>query len=454
MTRTSTEARGARDERTFRRALLAVIGVLVAACGILALAASLQGPRLSSAQVDTAAVVERPGQQLRIFANQAVAQIEPSQVTVDPATPFSVDVTGEVIALTFDAALRYGTEYSVRIDGVTSPYLANRSTLETTFTTGPVEFWMLDRGSPDDVVVRATVGGELSVMHATQGIQSFAYLNGAVVTSTVADDLVSTLNISSLDGLYTERIPIPPQSHLRGLAIDPGRTVLGFQLTPLGAADFEPDTLFTVDLETGRAAQPVHGVDGAPMRVLRWQFLPTGGLLALQTDGMLVHVGANGVASPLGRFRELGAVSPDGARVVVSDVDSTFILDLAGGGRTEFDWDALQGISPLLGSAQLSADGSVVVPAVRVRDSIVTMNLLVVADGTAREVFSVEGGQIVGVTVSANGQYAAVALVPNVREAVSDGYGSEAMSTSVVTAVVDLQTGQEVLRLDGFALQW
>jgi hypothetical protein len=463
VTRTSTDRRLARGERRFRRSLLAVVVVLAVLCAGFGVIAALQGPRLSSTQVDELAVVERSGQQLRMFANQAVAQIDDSQVTVEPQAPFSVLVEGDVIAVTFGAALRYATTYTVTVDGVTSPYVANRSSLTTSFTTGSPDLWVLDRGSPDDVIVRSTLAGDRQVVFTGHGIQSFAVLKDALAVAAFGPGLVSTLTIASLDGLYQEELRIPPESGLRGLAIDPGRTVLGFQVTSLAGAgqgaassgpEFGPDTLFTVDLEAGRSVLPVTGLDGAPLRVLRWEFVPGGGILALDVEGMLTFVGADGVAAPLGRFGELGALSADGTEVVVSEAGDAIVLTLADGARQPLELETPDGRTPLLGSARLLADGSVVALAVRAASSVVTSSLLVVDGSDTREAFSITGGLIVNFTVSPNGQLAALAVVPDVSASQSDGYGAEAMSTSVVTVVVDLANGEEVTRMDGFALQW
>ena len=84
----------------------------------------------------------------------------------------------------------------------------------------------------------------------------------------------------------------------------------------------------------------------------------------------------------------------------------------------------------------------------------VRSELVVVDDGEARTVFSTTGGSIAGFTVSPNGQYAAISLVPEVSTADSDGYGAESMATTVETVFVDLETGDEVARMSGFGAQW
>ena len=455
--RRARDARDARGERRFRRALLVIVVILAAACAGFAVLGIVQGPRLSSLRVDEVAVTEQPGQQLRIFANQAIAQLDASQVTIDPAVPHSVAVSGDVIAITFERALRYDTEYTVRIDGVTSPYVSIQSTVTAEFTTAKVDAWLLARGVPDDVIVRTTLSGDRAQQYVGTRIQSFAVLKDALAIATVDGDHLSTLSLTSLDGLHSEQLPLPAGTSLRGLAVNPAGTVLGFQLTSLvatsGADEVAPDTLYLVDLEAGRTLVPVTGLDGAPLRALHWQFAPDGGILAVTNEGMLTRIGTDGTAVPLGRVDGLGAIGPDGQHVVVSDSDGVAVLDLVSGSRTPFAIDGLGERVPILDTAELAGDGSVVLVAITANRSGVTSELLVAGDGDARVVFSTDGS-IAGFSVSPNGQYAAVALVPDVSVADSDGYGAEAMATTVQTVFVDLETGQEVARMSGFDLQW
>ena len=84
---TDGSRRGERGDRQFRRALLAIVVVLVIACAAVGALGIAQGPRLSSLRVDELAVTQQPGQQLRIFTNQSIAQLDESQVTVEPAVP-------------------------------------------------------------------------------------------------------------------------------------------------------------------------------------------------------------------------------------------------------------------------------------------------------------------------------------------------------------------------------
>ena len=451
---TDGSRRGERGDSQFRRALLAIVVVLVIACTTVGALGIAQGPRLSSLRVDELAVTQQPGQQLRIFTNQSIAQLDESQVTVEPAAPHAVAVSGDVIAITFDTALRYSTEYTVRVAGVTSPYVSIPSTVTARFTTASADVWLLSRGVPDDAIVSTTLAGDSRQEYVGTRIQSFAMLKDAIAVASTGTDHLSSLSITSLDGVNSEQLPLPEGTSLRGLAVDPGGSVLGFQLTSIVGEEVAPDTLYRIDLAAGLAVVPVTGVDGGPLRALDWQFEPGGGILAVTNEGMLVRIGDDGIAVPLGSVSSLGSISADGKRVVISEAGEVDVLDLATGSRTPLSIEGLGERVPILNSAELLGDGSVVLVGI-IPDRAAVRSELVVVDGDeARTVFSTTGGSIAGFTVSPNGQYAAISLVPDVSSADSDGYGAEAMATTVETVFVDLTTGDEVARMPGFGAQW
>jgi hypothetical protein len=84
-------------------------------------------------------------------------------------------------------------------------------------------------------------------------------------------------------------------------------------------------------------------------------------------------------------------------------------------------------------------------------------SVLAVDDGTSsRLVYETPGdlGSIEGFSVSPNGQYVAVEVVPDVSQAQSDGYFLNAKAMSTETVIVDLATGAVVRSVEGFALRW
>jgi hypothetical protein len=142
MSRTSSESvtgsdAAVRPDAAFRRTFAITVVTLLVLCAAFLGLTLLQGPKLSSAQVDATRAVEQSGQLLRLFANQPVSSVDEKQVTVEPATPFTVETSGEVVALAFTQRLRYDTEYVVTVAGVTSttPRMSTTSTAATSPTT-------------------------------------------------------------------------------------------------------------------------------------------------------------------------------------------------------------------------------------------------------------------------------------------------------------------------------
>src|SRR5699024_3108137 len=112
--------RAARHRRRFVLAFAVTVGVL-AAISVGAAAVSLtQGPRATEVQVDPDAATRESGSRVIFPADQALAPIDVSQVTVEPQTEFTVDASGRTVGVRFPTALDAGIDYTVRIAGVTS----------------------------------------------------------------------------------------------------------------------------------------------------------------------------------------------------------------------------------------------------------------------------------------------------------------------------------------------
>ena len=79
------------------------------------------------------------------------------------------------------------------------------------------------------------------------------------------------------------------------------------------------------------------------------------------------------------------------------------------------------------------------------------------ADNTgARVIYLTPGdsGSIDDFTVSPNGQYVAVASIPDVSSSTTDAAVVDPRSTTITTTIVDVTTGREVRAVSGFDLEW
>lgn len=465
MSPTSTELRP-RSAARFRRALtglLVVLAVLLA--GFLALG-YLQGPKLSSAQVDVKSVITQSGQQLRLFANQSVAHVENAQVTVSPDVAHSVSTQGHVIAVQFDARLRYATTYTVTVKDVTSVYQAQPTTISYAFTTATPTLYYLDRGQPDDAIVTTTLGNTgRTVVYSAPHIQDFVRTANALAVVTLSADKTSALSLVSLTDGAVESVPLPEPGVIEDLQAAATGTLIGFTFTS-ATESLQPNyssTLLTLDLEGAGKPSPATGVDGTPLRVVGWEFTPDGStLLALsrERDLLLVDPLTTGSVTPLGQFTGLGMISRDGTTVTMEDALGTSTVTIATGAQQRLPPPHLENDSSLtyLGAVEMLAGGS------RIEHLLISQaggrrfaSVIAIDDGgTAKVIYRTpqDAGGIDGFTVSPNGQYVSVEVDPDTAASVSDGYFYDAKSTSIETMIVDISSGALVKGVEGFALNW
>jgi len=450
------------NERPFRRALALTVAALVALCAVFLTLGYLQGPKLSTAQVDTRGVVEQGGQQLRLFANQAVAQVRPDQVSISPATDFTVSTQGDIVAVQFASRLDYATDYSVTVAGVTSLYATQPATLHYEFTTDSPTLYYLDRGeTADDIVTTGLTGSDRTIVYSATRIQDFAVLDEFLAVVTLNDDRTSSLTFVNTDTSVVEKVRLPDTGSISGLDASAAGNMVGFALTSAqaGIGQKNTSTLYTIDLTAGRSVTPVLGLDGEPVSVLGWQFLPgTEQLIALSFERNLLLVDPTTGLTPLGTFMSIDKLSVDGLSVTLTDSLGEVSLTLATGDLERLEPSPVTGLKAFLGATAVLPNGDrvqkVVVPDETGRRF---GSLLVYDDGTtARILYQTPGGagSISDFTVSPNGQYVAVETVPDAAASVSDGYFFDARSTSVTTVLVEVATGAQTRSVEGFALRW
>jgi hypothetical protein len=465
----------ARGARVFRRAFAATVTVLVVLCSVFLALGYLQGAKLSSGQVDPAMVVAQSGQQLRLFANQSVANVRTGQVSVTPATKVTASSQGADIAVQFADRLDYGTTYTVTIKDVRSLYGQRSTTFRYSFSTAAASLYYLDRAAPGaddqlDTIVQTGLSGRTDkVIYSAKHIQSFAPFPGALAVVTLNDDNTSTLSLVSLKGGGVENVLLPTTGVIDDVQSDAEAGVLGFEFSSGVSASGigDPDakysnTLMTVDFNTTHTVQPELGLDGKPMQVLNWFFLPGGSSLVAQTlDGnvMMMDPTTTAKPTPLGHYSSLSGSSPDGTSIVVSDVMGDLAYTLSNGAKTRLQPSPIGGVVPFGGEIALTGKGTTRLQSVAVAngDSTRFDVSLVVDDGQkSRILYQTPGdiGSIESFSVSPNSQYVAIEEIPDVSANVSDGYFRDARSTSIATVIVNIATGQMVRIVDGFDVAW
>ena len=444
-----------------RRRFVAVVAVLAVVCGLFGVLTHLQGPKLTDVQVDASAVVERSGQQLRLFSNQALAHVDPDQVVVSPAAPFTVETSGDVVSVQFTDRLRYDTDYRVSVSGVSSIYQRQTSDLEARFSTEQAVTWRIVHGrdGAEDSLEQADLkgGAERRTVWSAPRIQAYEVFDSAVAVLT-DDGEQSTLSLVSLDGVAAETLPLPDGPGLvTQLGADRATTTLAFSWQPEGS---EQETLYTLPLQGQRAVAPVTSIAGEPLTVLDWQFVPgLDSVVAQATDEQVTLFDLSGAAPPrpLGTFVALQGVSLDGRGIVAATALQAFRVDLTTGEQTPIPFSAVEGQTPFRGELVAVGATEYVQQVALPTDGGTSFSSLIVLDDEqeARVVFRPPSGssEIEGFSVSPNGQFLAVETA-TATSPTDYTYTIDPTPAEVTTTVVDLASGAVVASFLGHAASW
>lgn len=456
--------------RPFRRRLLGTIGVLAAAAVSLGFAGFLQGPRLSEASVDVERVTRLADGRLVLALNQPVARVD-GDVRVEPAEPATLSVDGTALIVDFAEPLPYDTDVTVTVDGVVGEAQPTAVTIEHRFTTADAPVYTLARRSTagqSDVVLRSSFGERTpEIALEAPRLQSFAHAGDALVGVAVEDDGTNTLRVAGLDA-DVQTVGLPEPGVVRSIGGSTTHPLVAFVhdgvTLPGGAEPAYRETLFTLDVSGQAAApEPVLGLDGAPMRVMDWRFVPgTSSLVVQDLDGALFVVDGLGLTppTPLGSAAELRGLIPGTRLLVVADPDRGRIIDLETGEEQPNDLPiaALPEQAYPGKVSQLDAEGGHLLSVLLTGDDgsggITTESLLARVDGSGTELryATGPGSRMLDFCVAPNGRVAAVETVAD--GAASDGYPNAPSYVDRLTTVVDLASGDVVLTQPGGSSDW
>ena len=145
---------------------------------------------------------------------------------------------------------------------------------------------------------------------------------------------------------------------------------------------------------------------------------------------------------------------------MVSDVFGKIALSLADGTKTRIPSLPIAGASTYGGDVVLVGKDESRVQQVAVFDSATGgkfQSYLIYESGTtARILYQTkdDAGSIEGFSISPNGQFVAVNVIPDYAHSVSDGYPVGAQSTSIRTVIIDIASGAVVRSVEGFDESW
>jgi hypothetical protein len=459
---TTRRARGRRRRgRAFAGAFAIVVGVLVVV-GLAGAAASVaQGPRATDVQVDPAAAAAASGSRLIITTTQSLAEVDPSQVTVTPATPFAVDTSGRSVGVRFALPLWDDTEYTVVIDDVEGLGGGPTSTLTETFTTPPVQVELLQRSADGDTIFRADLSGaNAQAVFTHPHIEDFRATSTHLVMSVRGDDDRASLIMTDLDGSDPHELPLPGDGYISNLQSADRGDVVGYTFTDadIGAEGGRESELFTASLKDPDAAPRPIAVAGADPSISDWRFVPdTDSILLLPFDGSLLLTGPTGEgATALGSALTIEGIARGSSEAVVERLDGMTGVDLTNGDEAplvepDVDLGPATSVTPL-------PDGSTLRAAAVLDDEGTptgrTAISLVASDGATRLLTEVpETDAVLQVCVSPSARYAAVMVAP---DAVSNPYDTYQLPLPErsETRILELADGAEVSALAGSSISW
>lgn len=468
--RPADPAAGTRRARSRRRRGRAFAGTFALVVGVLAVlglggaAASVaQGPRVTDVFVDPAGAAAASGSRLIVTTTQSLAEVDPSQVTVTPATPVAVDTSGRSVGLRFTLPLWDDTEYTVEIADVASLGGGPPATITETFRTPPAEAYLLQRDTPsgDDLVYRTDLTGQHAVpvfRHAH--IEDFRATAEHLVMAVRTDDDQTALIVTDLDGDDAHELPLPGDGFLSNLqSADRGERIgYTFSDAKLDADSGRESRLYTASLGDPGAAPVAIEVDGADPRVAQWRFVPdTDSILLLSFDGSLLLTGsdAGAGATALGSALAIDGIARGSSEAVVDRLEQPAVIDL-----TDATEQALVASDVELGgttSVTPLPDGATIRTAAVVEDGVPTGRTSVAhvgADGATRMLTEIpDTDAVIQVCVSPSARYLAVMVAP---DAVANPYDTYQLPLPErpETRILEVADGAAVVAVNGSSISW
>jgi hypothetical protein len=448
------------SRRRFAVTLVAVLGVLVVVGTGLGVASLLQGPRISDVQVNAAQAIESSGSRVILTANQALADIDPAQVTVEPDVPFTVDASGRGVGIRFTVPLDDSTEYKIRVADVVGAGGGPTTTLTTSFTTPPSNIFLLRRDvEGKDKIFLTDLSGEKAVpVFEHDKINDFRATSNQLVVA-VAEDGGSRLLVMDRDGKNQRELKLPGDGYVSAIQVSERGGLVGYSYSDKELSDTEgrASVLVTQSLSGDDDPQIIE-VAGSEASVFVWQFVPdSAAVLFIDFDGALSLVDRStdaGVQS-LGLAATIQGISRGTYTAIIERPDGAVVeLDLANGSElplaaSDPDYGTASSITPFPGGtlrhvvARDEAGLPIGQVVVRVDD-----------DGTATPLVEVGStDSILQACASPSGQYAAVVVAPDLADNAYDGMLLP-LPENVETHLIDMASGKEIVALTGFDASW
>ncbi|WP_255305032.1 Ig-like domain-containing protein [Microbacterium sp. 3J1] len=446
--------------RRFLLALGAVLGILVLVGAGLGAVSLTQGPRITEVQVDPAEAIETSGSRVILTANQSLAAIDESQVTVEPSAPFTLDAAGRGIGIRFTVPLDDDTKYTVSVADAVGAGGGPSATLTTSFTTPASNIFLLRRDvDKKDTIFRTDLTGESAVpVFAAGKINDFRATSSQLVVS-VEEDEGSKLIVMRRDGTDQRELELPGEGYVGAIQVSDRGGLVGYSYSDKELSDTEgrASVLVTQSL-TGDDDPVITEVGGEEANIFVWQFVPdSAAVLFIDFDGALSLVDRSsdaGVQS-LGLATTIQGVSRGTYTAIVERLDGTVVeLDLTDGSEqplaaSDPDYGTATTITPFPG-------GTLRHVVARSESGIPSGQAIVKVNDKGAATPLVEVGptdSILQACASPSGQYAAVVIAPDLADNPYDQMLLP-LPENMETHLVDLRSGDELVALTGFDASW
>lgn len=446
--------------RRFWLALGSVLAVLLVVAAGLGAVSLFQGPRLSEVQVNPAEAIESSGSRVILTANQALSEIDESQVTVEPAVPFTLDAAGRNIGIRFTVPLDDDTDYTVRVDGVTGAGGGPAADLQTGFTTPAAEIFLLKRDvDADDAIFRTDLSGEQAIPVFTHPRINDYRATATRLVVAVEDEDGAKILVMDRDGENARELELPGDGFVSAVQVSDRGNLVGYVYSDRELTEDSGRASVLVTQSLAEGAEPhIIEVGGEEASVAEWQFVPdSAAVLFIDFTGTLSLDDRSGDAGPqsMGNAMTIQGISRGTYTAIVERTDGSIVeLNLADGSETPLeasdpDFGPATTITPFPGGTlrHVVARDAAGLPTgqaiVRVDD-----------DGAATSLIEVEGTDaILQACASPSGQYAGVVVAPELAENRYDDM-LVPLPETVHTHLLDIETGEELVVLNGFDISW
>lgn len=436
--------------------LLAVVGLAGAAAG------ATQGPRVTRVSADPAAAVQASGSRLIVTTTQSLRAVRAGQVTVSPATPFTVDTQGRSVGVRFTLPLHDDTVYTVRFRDVAGLGAGPASTITQAFRTPALDVYLLQRSPSGDRIVRADLSGAHAVTVLRNAhIEDFRATSSHLVALVADGAGRSGLLVTDLRGRHARMLRLPGAGAVSALQSADRGELVGYLFSAADAASGGTTAaLYVASLKDDAAhdAPTRVAVSGPDPRVADWRFVPdSDSILLLNYAGRVLLGSSTGArATDLGTGVTIDGIARGSSTAVLERADGLYTVDLADGRQQPLVEPRgvagfLGTVTPLPGTGAgtvrpytvVDDSGATATTVFRIADSGRATSLLPIAPGDA----------LLQTCASPSGRYVAVLVAPGIVANPYDGYQLP-MPKRVVTRIIDLGTGGQVSALDGFDISW